>query len=81
MPTVYRDGYIQALRIASRDQIFQTYCKIMDVAQAYTASVLWQDYSIARAKIESDRADNEPDEGLIIFNRVVRKLSLSVLAP
>ncbi len=77
IPTVYRDAYIQSLRRASREQIVQTYCKVMDVAQAYTASIPWDYYSEAREKIEFDKADNEPDDGITTFNRVVRKLELS----
>ena len=49
-------------------------CKVMDYAQAYTALIDWVDYGEAREKIELDYANRLPDEGLPIFNRVLRAL-------
>lgn len=80
VPTVCRDNYLGALRRASRDNYFQTYCKVMDQLQAYSASIPWQDYGDARKKIETDHAEKTPDEGLPIFNRAMRHLALSELA-
>lgn len=80
MPTVCRDNYLGGLRRATRDQFFQTYCKVMDQVQAYTESIDWADYGEARAKIEFDSANKIPDEGLPIFNRALRNLALSELA-
>jgi len=80
MPTVCRDNYLGALRQATRDHYFSSYCKVMDQMQAYTESIHWADYSEARNKIELDYADKTTDEGLPIFNRVLRKLNLSVFA-
>jgi hypothetical protein len=77
IPTVHRDNYINGLRRVSRDQFFQTYCKVIDQAQAYTASVPWISYGEAREKLESDCADKSPDEGLPIFNRALRELEPS----
>lgn len=77
VPTVLRDNYLNGLRIASRDQNFHTYCRVMDQAQAYTFSLDWQDYSAVREKIEKDHAEKTSDEGLPIFNRILRTLSLS----
>lgn len=79
MPTVCRDNYLGALRQATRDHYFSSYCKVMDQAQAYTESIPWGDYGEARNKIEADYANKTSDEGLPIFNRVLRKLSLSEL--
>lgn len=79
MPTVCRENYLGALRRATRDQYFQSYCKVMDQAQAYTETIHWADYGEARAKIEFDCANKTPDEGLPIFNRALRVLNLSVL--
>lgn len=50
---------------------------MMDIAQAYTASVAWHNYPAAREKIEVDRAKYEEDEGLPIFNRAIQKLTLT----
>jgi hypothetical protein len=51
----------------------------MDQAQAYTDSIPWIDYAQAREKIEKDYADKSPEEGVPLFNRVLRNLSLSEL--
>ncbi len=80
LPTVCRDNYLNALRLASRDADFRVYCKVMDQMQAYTASIDWKDYGSARTKIENDYANQSPDEGLAIFNRVLRELLLSEFA-
>ena len=80
VPTVCRENYLGALRRATRDQYFQTYCKVMDQMQAYTESIHWADYTEAREKIEFDSANKTPDEGLPIFNRALRNLVLSDLA-
>jgi len=77
MPSVHRDNYLNGLRLASRNQEFQTYCKVIDQAQAYTATINWSDYAEARAKLETDYANRMADEGLPIFNRVLRTLKLS----
>jgi len=79
IPTVHRDNYINGLRFATRDQNFPLFCKVMDQAQAYAASIDWSDYGAVREKLETDFADKTPDEGLPIFNRALRKLQLSHL--
>ena len=80
IPSVHRDNYLNGLRLASRDSHFNLYCKVMDQAQAYVESINWTDYGGAREKIEADYADKIPDDGLPIFNRALRKLSLSKFA-
>ena len=77
IPTVHRDNYLNGLRLASRDNNFRTYVKVMDQAQAYTSSINWCDYGEARDKIESDHANSNPDDGIPIYNRVLRALILS----
>jgi hypothetical protein len=77
IPNVYRESYMGALRSVTRDSYFLAYCKMMDTAQAYTASITWNDYPAARGKIEVDRAEKEEDEGLPIFNRAIQKLILT----
>lgn len=77
VPSVSRDNYLNGLRLASRDQYFRTYVKVMDQAQAYTALINWQDYDEARTKLENDSANLNSDEGIPIFNRVLRLLELS----
>jgi Fic family protein len=77
IPIVHRDNYLSGLRLASRDHEFRIYCKVIDQAQAYTATVNWLNYGEAREKIEKDRANLTSDEGLPEFNRVLRNLMLS----
>jgi Fic family protein len=79
IPSVYRDNYLNGLRLATRDNNFHIYCKAMDQAQAYTAAVDWLDYGEARSKIEGDGANLTADEGLPVFNRALRGLLLSGL--
>ena len=80
IPTVHRENYLSGLRQASRDNLFSTYCKVLDQAQAYTAIVPWVNYAEAREKVEADHADKTSDEGLPIFNRSLRYLELSDFA-
>ncbi len=80
IPSVHRDNYLNGLRLASRDHEFRLYCKVIDQAQAYTASINWLDYGEAREKIEQDNANLFPDEGLPTFNRALRQLKLSDLS-
>jgi len=77
IPSVHRDNYLNGLRLASRDKNFRTYLKVMDQAQAYTASIDWNDYGNARKKIEEDDAHLTSDEGIAVYNRVLRQLKLS----
>ncbi len=77
IPNVHRDNYLNGLRLASRDKTFRTYIKVMDQAQAYTASVDWLDYGEAREALEKDDANLSPDEGIPIFNRILKTLELS----
>jgi len=67
IPSVHRDNYLNGLRLASRDKNFRTYLKVMDQAQAYTASIGWNDYGDARKKIEEDDAYLTPDEGIAVL--------------
>ena len=78
--TVHRDNYLGGLRRASRDNIFQTFCKVIDQSQAYTESIDWDDFGEARIKLEKDGAAKTPDEGLALFNRALRQLALSAIA-
>ncbi|OGT26191.1 MAG: hypothetical protein A3I77_06105 [Gammaproteobacteria bacterium RIFCSPLOWO2_02_FULL_42_14] len=77
IPSVQRDNYLNGLRLVSRDHEFRTYTKVMDQCQAYIESVPWMHYAEAREKLEHDAANQPSDDGLPIFNRVLRKLSLS----
>lgn len=80
IPTVYRDNYLGALRLATRDEDFLAYCKVMDQAQAYVQTISWNDYGESRSKIETDHANQSPDEGLPFFNRIIRTIPLSIFS-
>lgn len=79
IPSAHRDNYLNGLRMASRNDEFRVYCKSIDQAQAYVASINWQLYAEAREKIENDCANLTSDEGLPAFNRALRILLLSDL--
>ena len=80
VPTVSRDNYLNGLRMASRDSIFHSYVRVIDQLQAYASNVSWSNYGEAREKLEKDSTDKLPDEGLPLFNRVLRDLQLSKIA-
>jgi len=48
IPSVHMDNYLNGIRVISRDNYFRTYCKVMDQAQAYIASINWLDYGESR---------------------------------
>lgn len=77
VPTVHRENYINGLRIASQRGQFQTFVKSLDLAQAYTVSINWMDYGEARATLETDAANQKPDDGLATFYRAVKSLPRS----
>jgi len=81
VPTVMRDSYIGGLRQASRSMRgrppFRTMVKTFDHCHAYSATAPWIDYEEARNKIEQDMATLTPDEGLGVFNKLLRNLQKS----
>lgn len=79
VPTVYRENYINGLRRAEQHNNFGLYVSSMDLAQAYTHSVDWLDYGASITKIEQDKADSNPDDGLTVFYRAVQGLKRSVI--
>ena len=73
VPTVCRDNYFGGLRQASRHNKFRTIVKVLHQLQQYTTSINWVEYSEARKTLEEHAADKEPDEGLMVFNKVISK--------
>lgn len=69
VPTVCRDNYLNGLRQASRHHRFRTTVKVMHQLQQYTTSIDWKDYDDARTTLEDHAADQEPNEGLMRFNK------------
>ncbi len=42
--------------------------------QCYTASLDWTEYDELKETLQKQAADQEPDEGITIFNKVIVKL-------
>lgn len=69
VPTVSRESYLNGMRQGTRQNNFRTMVKVLHQLHQYTASINWSDYGEARQTLETDAADKEADEGLIIFNK------------
>jgi Fic family protein len=72
VPSVCRDNYLNGMRLASRNQRFRTNVKVLHQLHQYTASIDWMDYADVRQTLEQDAADQDPDDGLMVFNRRLR---------
>lgn len=73
VPTVHRESYLNGMRQASQKGRFRAIIKVLHQLQAYTASIRWSDYGEAREALENHGATMEPDEGVPIFNRVLKE--------
>jgi len=72
VPSVCRDNYLNGMRLASRNQRFRTNVKVLHQLHQYTASIDWMDYADVRQTLEQDAADQDPDDGLMVFSRRLR---------
>ena len=68
-PSVCRDNYLNGMRSASRNHRFRTHVKVLHQLHQYTASIDWTDYADVRQTLEQGAADQDPNDGLMIFNR------------
>lgn len=75
VPSVCRDNYLGGMRHASRQERFRTMVKVLHQLHQYTASINWTDYGDARQMLEKHDADQDSDEGLMIFNKVISQFS------
>lgn len=75
IPNVKRDDYINGLRLANRDQDFRTMLKVMTQLYRYTAALPWRDYDELVTALQSHRAFDDPDDGLMRFSRAFRELA------
>ncbi len=75
IPSVCRDNYLGGLRQASRQNKFRTLIKVLHQLQQYTASIDWSQYGEARQTLEDHGAYQEPDEGLMVFNKSIQGFS------
>lgn len=72
IPNVHRDSYLNGLRMATRGNSFRALVKVFHQLHFYSASIDWNYYDIARDKLEVDSAFSSPDEGIPVFNEVIR---------
>lgn len=73
VPSVCRDNYLGGLRQASRQDRFRVLVKVLHQLHQYTASIDWDDYQDARHRLETHAANQDPDDGLMAFNKVLRQ--------
>ena len=62
IPLVYRDNYLQSLRLLSRNSDPAALIRVLDVAQRYSASIPWQDLQAAEQALRDTNAFVTPDE-------------------
>jgi hypothetical protein len=62
IPLVYRDNYLQSLRLLSRNGDPTALIRVLDVAQLYSASIPWQDLHAAEQALRDTNAFVTPDE-------------------
>jgi hypothetical protein len=62
IPLVYRDNYLQSLRLLSRNGDPAALIRVLDVAQGYSASIPWQDLRVAEQALRDTNAFVTPDE-------------------
>lgn len=74
VPTVHRESYLGGLRAASRQNRFRTMIKVLHQLQSYTSSLTWDDYGEAKSELQSHAADQEPERGVGIFNRIISSM-------
>ena len=74
IPIVQRDSYLNGLKTATRQGRFRTMVKGLHLMQRYTASLDWSEYDEVKMTLEMNAANQEPDEGTTIFNKVIAKL-------
>ena len=67
IPTVYRDDYLLALRALSRSANIDPYFNMLVRAQAFTASIDFQDYNITLQQLERANAFLRPHEGKLVL--------------
>lgn len=48
--------------------------KVLHQMQCYTASLDWTEYDEVKAILQKHAADQEPDDGITIFNKIIVKL-------
>lgn len=67
IPTVYRDDYIGALKAFTQARETNPLLRMFERAQAFTASMDYQSYEVAKASLTLANAFKEPAEGKLVF--------------
>jgi hypothetical protein len=68
IPTIFREDYLLALKKLSKTGDPNAYIRMLDRAQAFTASIDFSDYERALAQLTKSNAFLEPYEGKLIIN-------------
>lgn len=68
IPTVYRDDYVGALKAFTQARDTNPLLRMLERAQAFTASVDYSSYEVAKAALTLANAFKEPGEGKLTFD-------------
>ncbi len=69
VPTVCRENYLGGLRRATRQDSFRILTKVLHQLQQYSAARNWSDYGDVKTQLLSHAANQEADDGLMVFNK------------
>ncbi|TCC99830.1 Fic family protein [Pedobacter psychroterrae] len=65
IPTVFREDYIPALRVLSRQQHPDVYIRMLQRAQQFTATIFGEDIDLMQNMLERSNAFKEGDENIL----------------
>ena len=69
VPTVCRENYLGGLRRATRQDSFRILTKVLHQLQQYSAARNWSDYGDVKTQLLNHAANQEADDGLMVFNK------------
>lgn len=69
VPTVCRENYLGGLRRATRQDSFRIITKVLHQLQQYSAARNWSDYGDVKTQLLNHAANQEADDGLMVFNK------------
>ena len=67
IPTVYREDYLGALRQLTRRQLPDTYIRMLQRAQQFSATIIGEDMEQMQAILEKSNAFKEGEEHILQF--------------
>ncbi|MCY3750482.1 MAG: Fic family protein, partial [Gammaproteobacteria bacterium] len=71
VPTVCRENYLGGLRQATRQDSFRTITKVLHQLQQYSAARNWSDLNDVKIQLLTHAADQDANDGLMIFNKLL----------